>query len=260
MHPVLFSCGPLTVFSYGTMLALGFLAGTVAALMLSSGEGIADEAVLDMVLWSMIASIVGARLAYVIFFFDELKNPLIDVFMIQRGGLVFYGGVVGAILALILRSRAHKLSLWKVLDIAAPVTAVGYAIGRIGCFLNGCCYGVETNLPWAVSFPSLPGLRHPTQLYDSLVFLAVFLLILFLWRKRRFDGQVFLLTILFYSVDRFFMEFIRTGSAIVLTLTTAQWFSILVIVLAGGTLIWKMTKSLPVGPPAGRTGRQAKSK
>ena len=242
MYPILLKIGPITIYSYGAMLSLAFLFGLLVILRLAKKEGVKGEIILDIAIWVIVGAIVGARLLYVILFWTEFKDSLIQVFMIQRGGLVFYGGFFAALLAIIWRAKKYKLSLWKAADLAAPGTALGYSIARIGCFLNGCCYGIETTVPWAVKFPYLPGLRHPTQLYASATVFVIFLLLLYLWRRRRFEGQIFLQAVILYSIYRFLIEFIRVGPRALANLTASQWISILAFFLAAGTLIWKSRK------------------
>jgi phosphatidylglycerol:prolipoprotein diacylglycerol transferase len=178
----------------------------------------------------------------VIFFWPELEGNILNAFMIQRGGLVFYGGLALALIAILWRSARYKLSLFKLFDIASLSAAIGYSIARIGCFLNGCCYGVESNLPWAVQFPGLLGKRHPTELYASATMLILFLLLLIFWKRRKFDGQIFLFAVICYSIYRFLIEFIRVNPKYLLNLTSAQWASVVLFVLAAGTLIWRNVK------------------
>jgi phosphatidylglycerol:prolipoprotein diacylglycerol transferase len=242
MHPILLSLGAITVYSYGAMLSIAFFLGILLAIRLGEKEGIPSETILDISLWVMVSAIIGARLLYVILFFNEFSSSLLDIIMIQKGGLIFFGGLFGGLLAVLIKARSYKFSLWKLFDIAAPGTALGYSISRIGCFLNGCCYGVETTLPWGVHFPLLSGLRHPTQLYASAAMFMAFLALIFLWRKKRFDGQVFLTGAVLYSVYRFFIEYIRTEPRFFFSLSSAQWISVVIFILFGGTLLWKMQK------------------
>jgi len=231
MYPVLFRIGPLTIYSYGLMVALGFLAGIGIAIWLAKREKIATEKILDLAVYVLIASVVGARLFYVIEFWPEfITNPL-NVFFVWQGGLVFYGGLLLAVITILIYAQASKINVWKLLDIIAPATALGYAIGRIGCFLNGCCYGIECSLPWAVSFPNLAGLRHPTQIYASLTGLLIFGLLMVLWRFRKFEGQVFCAGLTMYGIYRFSIEFVRVNPRYILGLSMAQWGSILLVII-----------------------------
>ncbi|NQU16768.1 MAG: prolipoprotein diacylglyceryl transferase [Candidatus Saganbacteria bacterium] len=225
MHAELLSIGNFTLYSYGLMVALAFVAGIVTALLVGKRDGLSAEIVLDAVLWVMISAILGARVFYLIEYSAEFASPL-EAFMIWRGGLVFYGGLIFSVIALVLFGIKNKLSIFRILDIAAPSAAIGYAIGRIGCFLNGCCYGVASELPWAVKFPNLIQPRHPTQLYASFAGVLIFIVLLFLFKYRRFEGQIFCFGLMLYSIYRFLNEFLRINPRYILGLSEAQIISI----------------------------------
>lgn len=238
MHPILLKFGPLTLYSYGLMVALGFLAGIFLAAYLAKKSGIEPEIILDIAPFVLVGSILGARIFYAMEFWREFRGNPLEIFFLWKGGLVFYGGLLFAILGLLLAVKIFKLDFWKIMDILAPSTALGYAIGRIGCFLNGCCYGVETKVPWAVNFPTETVLRHPTQIYASFSGLLICsLLLLIFFKYRKFDGLVLIWGLLLYGVYRFLIEFIRTNPRYLLNLTEAQWASILLFILAGGLYI-----------------------
>src|SRR5947209_7911921 len=137
------------------MVALGFLAGLWTASRRSHRDGFTPDQILDLGPWLIVGGILGARSLYVITFWREqfAGKPFWEMFMIQHGGLVFYGGFIGAVLAVVLYARLKKLQLWKVFDVLAPSLALGYSFGRVGCLLNGCCYGRACSLPWAIRFP-----------------------------------------------------------------------------------------------------------
>lgn len=229
MHPLLFKIGPLSFYSYGLMVALGFLFGIILAYFLAKKVNIDPEKVFDVGLFVLLGSIIGARIFYIIFYFKNLSNPW-ELFMVWNGGLVFDGGMIFGILAIYLACRFWKISFLDMLDVAAPATVFGYAFGRIGCFLNGCCYGVECTLPWAVVFPNIPGLRHPTQIYASLAGLLILAILLHFFYRRKFAGQVFSLGIVLYGIYRFSIEFIRVNPKVILNLTEAQLVSILLVI------------------------------
>ena len=230
MHPTLFSFGNFHVYSYGFMVAFGFLSGIFLAYFLAKRVNIVPDKVFDVSLFVLLGAIIGARLFYVILYYQELKTPW-DAFMIWQGGLVFYGGLLFAVLGLIGACKIFKISVLDMLDVAAPATALGYAFGRIGCFLNGCCYGDICSLPWAVHFPSLEGLRHPTQIYSSVAGLVIFAALLLMFYRRKFPGQIFASGVLFYGIYRFLIEFFRTNPKIFLNLTSAQWASVFLTIL-----------------------------
>jgi phosphatidylglycerol:prolipoprotein diacylglycerol transferase len=215
VHPIAFHLGPLTIHWYGVMIALAFLAGLWTATRRARRENISSERISDVVLWIMVGGILGARIVYVMTYWkDEFAGqPLSEIFMIQHGGLVYYGGFIGAAIASVSCIRWKKLPLWKTLDVLAPSTALGNVFGRIGCLLNGCCYGRPTNLPWAIRFPSnhpTGGLPvHPTEIYDALNNFILYLLLALLFRRKKFDGEVFVTYLVGYAVTRTIMEYFR---------------------------------------------------
>src|SRR5262245_60041803 len=203
-----------------------------------------------------------------------MKDPLFpiapwtEIFMVQRGRLVFYGGLVGASLACVLYARLKKIPLWKLADVLAPSIALGYVFGRFGCFLNGCCYGQVCHLPWAVRFPyesdawkgqvaqglinrmdqALP--VHPTQLYESFLSLGLYLGLAWLYRRKKFDGQIFAVYLMSYAVTRSIVETFRgdyTPSHVHAGLTPAQLVS--TVIFTAGIILYAI---LPrrLGQPA----------
>jgi phosphatidylglycerol---prolipoprotein diacylglyceryl transferase len=231
VHPIAIHLGPLTIHWYGIMIAVAFLVGLWTATLRARRENIPGERIADIVLWLMVGAIVGARIVYVTTYWkDEFAGqPWWEVFMIQRGGLVYYGGLIGATLAGFIYIRWKRLPLWKTADALAPSCALGNSFGRIGCFLNGCCFGRPTNVPWAVRFPNhsyawymqqtLPGGGpgpnspslpvHPTELYDCVNNFLLFLLLVWLFRHKKFDGQVFATYLIGYAITRTVMEYFR---------------------------------------------------
>jgi len=217
MHPIAFDLGPLPIHWYGVMVALGFLAGLWTASRRGLSAGVAAEKIIDLGPWLIIGAILGARTLYVISYWREqfAGGAFSEIFMVWKGGLVFYGGLIGATLSGILYIRRKKLPLWKVADIIAPSIALGYVFGRIGCLLNGCCYGRACDLPWAIHFPEGSPLNsptypvHPTQLYDSLLNLGLYAALAWLYRHKKFDGQVFAVYLVCYALLRSFVEMFR---------------------------------------------------
>jgi phosphatidylglycerol---prolipoprotein diacylglyceryl transferase len=196
------------------LVAVGFLAGLWTAARRAARSGVPAEKVLDAGLWLILGAIVGARLLYVISNWREFADKsLLAVVNIRQGGLVFYGGLVGATLATVCYLRWKRLPILKFADILAPSIALGAFFGRLGCFLNGCCFGRVCSLPWAIHFPedSAAGSagRHPTQLYDSLLNLALYAGLAWLYRRKRFDGQVFAVYLVGYALLRSFVEMFR---------------------------------------------------
>ncbi len=200
---------------YGVFVATAFLVGLWTASRRAPRSGIKSETILDFGPWLILGAVVGARVLYVTTFWHDqfAGKPWAELFTVWRGGLVFYGGLVGAVLTTLIFARVKKLPLWKVADVMAPSIALGYVFGRMGCLMNGCCYGRECTLPWAIHFPqgneTYPHGVHPTQIYDSLLNLAFYAGLAWLYRRKKFDGQVFGVYLVGYSVLRFVVELFR---------------------------------------------------
>jgi len=199
------------------MVALGFLAGLWTAGRRGMHAGMAAEQIIDLGPWLIVGAILGARSLYVVSYWHESfeGRPIDEIFMVWKGGLVYYGGLAGASLACILYCRRKKLPLWRIADILAPSIALGYVFGRIGCLLNGCCYGRACNLPWAIRFPEGNPLNpptypvHPTEVYESLLNLGLYAALAWLFRHKKFDGQVFGVYLVCYALLRSFVEMFR---------------------------------------------------
>ncbi len=217
MHPIAFHLGPLAIHSYGVMVALGFIVGLWTAGRRALLAGIASEKIIDLGPWLIVGALVGARALYVISYWHEAfaGRPLVEIIAVWNGGLVYYGGLIGASLTCILYARTKRFPLWTLADILAPSIALGYVFGRIGCLLNGCCYGRPCNLPWAITFPegafgAPPGIPlHPTEIYESLLNLALYVGLAWLFRRRKFDGQIFGVYLVAYALLRSFVEMFR---------------------------------------------------
>lgn len=218
MYPILFEFKGIAIHSYGLLLAIAF----ITSLLLSSREarlqGLNPDRIMDLGFYVILSAIIGARLFHVIVFHDIYIADPIEIFRIWNGGLVFYGGLLLSIPVALIYIRKHALPLWKLSDVIAPSLPLGLSIGRIGCFMAGCCYGKPTTLPWGIVFSNPHSLArahlaepiHPTQLYESAGSFLIFLFIFFYLRKRkRFEGQLFWTFTLLYSFMRFFLEFVR---------------------------------------------------
>ncbi len=228
MHPFLLH-DPIPLSSYAVMAVIGYLACVAVAIRLGRRDGLSKKALVDLTFWLLIAAIVGARLAFLIEQLPLYLGPCLedgaarrpqcdDWWQPWRGGFVFYGGFVAAVVALALLGRRYGLRFWPTADALAPGLALGHAFGRLGCFLAGCCYGEVTSGAWAVHFPegSLVGdglPRHPTQLYEAGALLLLFALLALWHRRRRFQGQVFLLYLALYGAARFLIEMLRGDAA-----------------------------------------------
>jgi phosphatidylglycerol:prolipoprotein diacylglycerol transferase len=215
MFPVFFSIGPINIYTYGLLVAAGFSIGIVLALYFGKKQGISRENILDISFYSLVASIIGSRIFFVLIEYKLFINNPLDIFKIWEGGLVFYGGILLVIPVTYLYIRIKSLPLWMTLDLFAPSLAIGHSIGRIGCFSAGCCYGKPTTLPWGVIFSdpnsmAVTGISlHPTQLYESAAELGIFIILIIMRKNKRFDGQLVLSYLLLYSFARFIIEFFR---------------------------------------------------
>jgi len=191
VQKIAFHIGSLPVHWYGLLVAVAFLAGLWTASRRALRAGIEPEKIMDLGPWLVLGTIVGSRVLYVIYFWREqfAHQPLKEIFMVQKGGLVFYGGLVGAALATMTYLWIKKLPIWKFADALAPSIALGHVFGRLGCLMNGCCFGQPTDLPWAIRFPldheTLGRAVHPTQLYESLLNLGLYGALAWLYRRRK---------------------------------------------------------------------------
>lgn len=219
MHPVLIRIGPFTIHTYGVLVAAGFLLGLALAVRQAKKEGIPSERIIDIGFYVILSAIVGSRLFFIAINAGHYIQHPLDIFKIWEGGLVFYGGLILALIVAIWYIRRHDLDLWSVADIFAPSIAIGHAVGRLGCFFAGCCYGKSSYLPWSVTYSDPDCLArtgiplHPAQLYESIGEFMNFLILITLRKHRSFKGQLLWTYILLYSVLRFAVEFFRGDEA-----------------------------------------------
>jgi len=174
MHPDLFSIGDLTLHSYGLLVAVGILAASVYLTRRASLLAMSRDQVMDLILVIVISGFVGARALYVIYEFDYFRRVPLEIIAIWRGGIIFYGGMIGASIGFVLYHWRTKRSILRSLDLFTPALALAQSFGRIGCFLNGCCFGKETASFFGILFPFHPIPLHPTQLYHALFNLVLF--------------------------------------------------------------------------------------
>ncbi len=246
MHPILVHFGSFTLYTYGFFLAMGFLAAVWFSKRNARFYDLKADDISDLFFVILISGIVGARLLYVIINFDDFKTSPLDIFKLWNGGLVFFGGFIGAVAASIVTLRIKNLPFFKTADTIAPGVALGHGIGRLGCFFAGCCYGRQCDLPIAVQFShpeSLAPLHvplHPTQIYMVAANLILFFILIFLQRRKRFHGMIFLSYIILYSVFRFIIEFFRgdfRGDVYFEFLSVSQGIGILAIVIALAAMV-----------------------
>ncbi len=221
MHPIIAKLGPFTIYSYGMMVAIAFLAGLHIARIEARRKGLDINIVYDFVFYLIIGSLIGARLYYLAFFNPSIfiKDP-VSVLKLWEGGLAIHGALLGGTLSAILFSRIRRTSFWGLADLTAPSMILGQAIGRIGCFLNGCCFGVPTTSFFGIRFPkgSLPDLAYgglpvyPTQIYEFLLDLSAFFILWSIRRRIRFNGGLFLVYLMMYSCIRIWVSSLRGDS------------------------------------------------
>jgi phosphatidylglycerol:prolipoprotein diacylglycerol transferase len=221
MHRTIVEFGPLAIRSYGVMLVIAFWLGIELSARVARQRGLDPGRILDMGLVVLVASLVGSRLLYVVSHLSEYQYDKISVFKIWEGGLTFYGGLIAGVGCGVAYLSWKKLPVLEVTDIVAPFIALGIAIARVGCFLNGCCFGKATDLPWGCVFPPdsqagwversmLAGQAvQPTQIYESLACAGMFLFLRKLSKGGHAKGTVFFSLLVLYGTWRFGIDFLR---------------------------------------------------
>lgn len=239
MHPILFELGPLRFYSYGLLLAVGFWVAMELSGRRARARGLDGGRIQSAAFVALLAGLVGARAAYVFLYWNIFRTDLLEIVRLDHGGLVFYGGFFAGIGAILVYLKRFKLPLWVSLDVMIPPLVLAHAIGRVGCFLNGCCYGKVTTLPWAVPIPADGFGHHPTQLYESLALGVIFFILTVPGTKTpKVPGTVLLTYGLLYGSWRFFNEFLRADSEnLLLGLTPFQWISMVWVLLCGALLL-----------------------
>ena len=236
---------------YAIALSVAIVAGLYLATMQADRAGLKPDKVLRACVYIIAAALVSSRLYVVLQHLDYYRQQPLEIPQIWKGGLASYGAFVGGGLAAIFVARWQRLSVGKFLDCCAPAIAVAISIGRIGCFLNGCCYGAVSNLPWAMHFPEDSGpyynhlheglielhqlslAVHPTQLYESLYALLLFVLLLRFRKYEKRDGELFAILFVLYPLGRFFIEFLRDDDrGFISLLSLPQTFSMIIAVLS----------------------------
>ncbi|VAW12650.1 Prolipoprotein diacylglyceryl transferase, partial [hydrothermal vent metagenome] len=207
MYPTLLNIGPISIKSYGLMMAIAFMFCAFLLGREAPKHGIKSEVMIDFVFWVAISGIIGARIYFILISLDYFLQYPVDMIMLHKGGLAWQGGLISSVLTAIYYFKKNNLPVLKTFDLAAPYIALGQSIGRIGCFLNGCCYGKPVS--WGIYFPVHNARLHPTQLYSTLGLLIVFFVLKKFHRSSPADGKVFTLYIMLASALRFFIEFYR---------------------------------------------------
>ena len=256
MYPIVLRFGPLTIYSYGLMMAIAFLAAGYLTGKELSRKGLDGELASSMVLWAAIGGLVGARLLAII---DDwsgfVTDPLHSLF--SGSGFVFYGGLIGGLLAVSWMIHRHALPWLVTVDCIAPGLALAQGIGRIGCQLSGDGdWGSETTLPWGMAYPNAiigwpypPGVRvHPAPLYEFGAYTLIFALLWSVRKRSHPDGTIFWLYLVLAPAARFLVEFVRINPRVFLGLTQSQFISLALILIGG----WKLVaaRTVTVRPAA----------
>lgn len=259
MYPELFHIGGFTMNSFGVMMALAFIAAGFVAHWQFKQRGVKPDFIYGLLIAAIIGGLLGAKIHYLIIHPDEWPENLLS-----GGGLVWFGGLFGAIVAVVIVTVLSKQRLAAIMDAGAPAVSVGYAVGRLGCFLRGDDYGTPTDLPWGMSFPEgLPPTTvdvHPTQLYESAGSLVIFALIVWVVSPRfKREGGLIFAYLLFAGIERFLVEFIRTNPAVALGLTQQQWISIGLFIIGIAGMWWFEThgRARPVVAAKGAPAKAA---
>src|SRR2546427_13162934 len=220
MYPRLLELGPITVYTYGVLLAAAYLLGLKLAMVRAKTRGLDEARVLDLGIYIIISALIGAKLLLLVTDYQTFKNDPRELLTLARSGGVFYGGLILAVVVALWYIRRVGLPLWTTCDVFAPGIALGHVIGRFGCLFAGCCYGKPTTMPWGITFTDqfaapnvgtpLDRPLHPTQLYEAGAELLILIVLLLTERKGRpFPGRTFWLYILLYAISRFIIEFYR---------------------------------------------------
>ena len=263
MYPELFSIGPITVYSYGVLLAVSYLLGLWLAMRRARAWGLDANRVLDLGIYIIIAALVGAKLLLLVVDFDQFRSSPADLLSLARSGGVFYGGLILAIVVAFWYIAKHRMPFWTTCDVFAPGIALGHVTGRLGCLAAGCCYGKPTDLPWSIVFTNpqananvgtplgIP--LHPTQIYEAGAELLILIVLLVMERRGRgFAGRTFWGYMLLYAISRFAIEFFRGDPRGNVPLfgwdaTTSQFISLILAPLSVAMLLW-LRKASPTAP------------
>lgn len=201
------------------MMAIGFIVAIHWATRRAPKYGIPAEFISDLSIWIIVGGVLGGRIGYL-----AIEESVSDVFSLHffeiwKGGMVFYGGLFGALLAIVLFSRRKGYNFFTVADVCSPALALGHFFGRLGCVAAGCCYGQPCDLPWAITFTNPLGLAplnvalHPTQLYDAVSNLIIIGILLLLQKRQRYNGEIFVVYIILYAIGRSIVEQYRGDSS-----------------------------------------------
>src|SRR6476661_941183 len=264
MYPRLFELGPITVYTYGVLLAAAYLLGLKLAMVRATKRGLDANRVLDLGIYIIISALIGAKLLLLVTDFRTFTANPRELLTLARSGGVFYGGLILAVAVALWYIRRIGLPLWTTCDVFAPGIALGHVVGRMGCFFAGCCFGKPTTVPWAVTFTdpyaalnvgtplNIP--LHPTQLYEAGAEALILVLLLATESKgRRFPGRTFWLYMLLYAISRYIIEIYRGDPrGAVGVFSTSQFISVVLAPLAIAMLVYLGRRSKVPEPKRAR--------
>ena len=256
MYPRLFQLGHFSLPTYGVLVATGVIVGLFIAAYLSKCQGQDPENAWNLGIYMVLAGIVGAKLLMIVDdlgYYTHHPAEMFSLSVLQAGG-VFYGGVIGAVVVAVWYVRSHHMPVLRTTDAFAPGLALGHSIGRLGCFAAGCCWGKPTAHWWGVTFHSplaaawvgtpLNIALQPTQLFESAIELANFFFLLWLFKRKQFEGQILGAYLFIYGIARFFLEFIRNdpdrGSMFGGAMSGVQFIAILMVIAGGLLWVWRV--------------------
>lgn len=228
-NPIALNLFGIDIRWYGILISLGFVMAISIAYIRAKSFSINGDSILTLAIFTLPISIIFARLYYVFFNFSIYKNNIYEIFNIRGGGLAIHGGLLAGILVSFIFCKKTKISFLNLTDLIAPSVALAQSIGRWGNFFNGEAHGSPTDLPWAIEVDGIN--VHPTFLYESIWCFFLFLLLLSLSSKRKFRGQISLLYGMLYSLERFFVEALRTDSLMIGPLKQAQVISVIIFII-----------------------------
>lgn len=254
INPIAVNIGPVPVRWYGIIMASAFIIGIYLAYRRAERNNIDPNHILNMITLIIPASIIGARMYYVIFAWDNYRNNPIDALAIWHGGLAIHGGIIGGLLAGLFYISRYKLPVWKIADILAPSLILGQAIGRWGNFINQEAHGGPVTEQFISHFPAFiknqmyinGSYYHPTFLYESIWNFLVFLFLMWRWPRKKIQGEIALLYLILYSAGRFWIEAMRTDSLMLGPLRVAQLVSIVLIITGISGLYFLYRKKSPI--------------
>ena len=231
------------IYLYGLIISIGFLLALIFALREAKRLDMNSEIIIDLVLWGTPAGIIGARLYYVIFNWSNYRGNLMGVFAIWEGGLAIYGAIIGALISTYIYCRVKKIDILPVFDIGAFGFLIGLIVGRWGNFINQEAYGRETQLPWRMEiFDTYSRTRmavHPTFLYESLWNTIGFIILLLYRKKKKFNGEIFLMYATWYGLGRFWIEGLRTDSLHIGPLRVSQIVAALSVIIGVSIICYR---------------------